>query len=219
MRPEQRAASAAGIASAGRQNAAFHESFWFCDVRHAACNLQGSPLQEIPRMQINGIARQLLAPLQFDATTSSAASLAATKAASPPAADSDAGSLGPGFHEILSRYDVTNITPREFSDLVQELHDSGEINDDEFRQLSRMRLELEQAGVGADDPIDLIDFFEDKLRDQTDDLGAPQDPTAPPPETAGKDPAITAETHRQLEWVRKFALVHAAGADGVDVGA
>jgi hypothetical protein len=169
-------------------------------------------------MQINGIARQLLGPLQFDAS-SAAASNTTTASTSTTAPESDVGALGPAFHEILSRYDVTNITPREFSDLVQELHESGEINDDEFRQLSRMRLELEQAGIGADEPIDLVDFFEDKLRDQTDDLGLPHDPTMPPPAVSGKDAASPAETQRQLDWVRKFALVHAAGADGIDLGA
>lgn len=170
-------------------------------------------------MQINGIARQLLGPLQFDATPSSAAAPAAAQAVANSSADADVGVVSSGFHEILSHYDVTNITPREFSDLVQELRDSGEIDDDEFRQLSRIRLELEQAGIGADEPIDLIDFVEDKLREQADHLAALKTPGSTDPTSTSDVTASIAESKRQLDWVHKFALVHAAGADGLDVGA
>jgi hypothetical protein len=170
-------------------------------------------------MQINGIARQLLGPLQFDTTSSASPASTTTADAVSSVAETDVASLGPGFHEILSRYDVKNITPGEFSDLVQELHDSGEINDNEFRQLSRIRLELEQAGVGADEPIDLVDFIEDKLRTQAGDLDAAQTPGSKDATSTSDVTASIAETKRQLDWVNKFALVHASGADGIDVGA
>ena len=124
-------------------------------------------------MQINGIARQILSPLQFDAAPASSSTPAPSAAGRDPKSDALSGVSGSAFHEILSRYDMTNTTPREFSALAQELHDSGEINDAEFRELSRMRLELEQAGQDPDDVINLVDFFENKLRDQTADFETP----------------------------------------------
>jgi hypothetical protein len=170
-------------------------------------------------MQINGIARQLLGPLQFDSAPSSpAASPSPAAAADSPADDLVVGRSG-AFHEILSRYDVTQITPRQFSDLVQKLHEAGEINDAEFRELARMRLELEQAGYGPDDPLSLVDFFEDKLRDRTAEFESSRDRTAPQVAATLDEAAFTSEAKRQLDWVRKFALVQAAGADAVDVGA
>lgn len=170
-------------------------------------------------MQINGIARQLLSPLQFDATPASSPPAAATSAGRDPGDDALTGVTGSAFHEILSHYDMTNTTPKEFSALAQELHDSGEINDAEFRELSRMRLELEQDGQAPDDVINLVDFFENKLRDQTAEFESQRAKADPQLAATLDESTFTAEAKRQLDWVKKFALVHAAGADAVDVGA
>lgn len=169
-------------------------------------------------MQINGIAQQLLAPLGFDRNNSSSS-------------DSTPGPIriqnddvitradGGAFHRILSQYDVTNITPGEFSNLVQDLHDAGEIDDAEFRELAKMRFELEQSGVPVDEPMDLVDFFTEKLQQRVDEFQSSRaaDPLHPPTEKEAN--AFTAEAKRQVEWVRKFALVNAAGAEAIDLGA
>lgn len=169
-------------------------------------------------MQINGIAQQLLAPLGFDRNNSSsndATNPGPIKIVNDDVITSDGGA----FHRILSRYDVTNITPGEFSNLVQELHEAGEIDDAEFRELAKMRLELEQSGVPFDEPTDLVDFFSDKLNKQADEFQTSRaaDPLHPP--TDKEAAAFTAEAKRQLEWIRKFALVSDAGAEAIDLGA
>lgn len=169
-------------------------------------------------MQINSIAQQLLAPLGFDRNSSSS-----NESTPGPIKIQNDDQItlteGGAFHRILSKYDVTNITPGEFSNLVQELHDAGEIDDAEFRELAKMRLELEQSGVPFDEPTDLVDFFTDKLQQRVDEFQQSRaaDPLRPP--TDKEAAAFTAESRRQLEWIRKFALVSDAGAEAIDLGA
>jgi hypothetical protein len=170
-------------------------------------------------MQINGIARQLLGPLQFDSAPSPPAGNAPAVGGAEPAGNDLVTDRGSAFHEILSRYDVTQITPREFSNLVQELHAAGEIDDAEFRELARMRLELEQGEYGPDDQLSLVDFFEDKLRRQADEFESARAQATPQVAATLDEAPYTAEAKRQLEWIRKFAIVQASGADAVDVGA
>ena len=169
-------------------------------------------------MQINGIAQQLLAPLTDRFSSSGSDSSTAAKATDTSASDffSTGGSE---FHEILSHYDVTNITPREFTALIQQLHDSGEITDADFRQLTRIRLELDQRGVQPDDRMNLVEFFESKLKDCRDHLDAVKAQATPDEAKKLNEKSYTAEAQSQLDWINKFALVHASGADGVDVGA
>lgn len=170
-------------------------------------------------MQIQSIAQQLLAPLTLDRNSASSADVTTPS----QSVDSSSGDLAVGgsraFHEIISQYDVTNITPREFTAMIQQLHDAGEINDTEFRDLSRMRLELEQAGAPPEQPLNLVDFFEKKLRDKQSDFQLMQQASLPEDARTLKGDAFTSEAKKQLDWVRKFALVHASGADGVDLGA
>ena len=170
-------------------------------------------------MQINGIAQQLLAPLGFDRNSSSSNDSTQPGPIKIVNDDIVTRTDGGAFHRILSRYDVTNITPGEFSNLVQELHEAGEIDDAEFRELAKMRLELEQSGVPVDEPMDLVDFFGDKLQQRVDEYqnSRAADPLHPP--TDREAAAFTAEVRRQLEWVRKFALVSDSGAEAIDLGA
>jgi len=170
-------------------------------------------------MQINGIARQMLGPLQLDTSTPSpSGSTAATKSGKSAGPDLNLDGLGPSFHEILSKYDMKSISPREFSELVQELHAAGEIDDTELRELSRIRVELEQEGLDSDTPIDLLDFFEDKLRHQTAQLETARDKADPKAAAKIDERPFTAEAQRQLDWIKKFAIVQAAGSRGIDVG-
>ncbi len=64
---------------------------------------------------------------------------------------------------ILNKYDVGDITPREFSEMMLELRKEGLISDDQFQQLSLIRGELDQAGIDADESVDLVSFYEQRL--------------------------------------------------------
>jgi hypothetical protein len=156
------------------------------------------------------------------AGTSTGGSEGTQKSAEAAEPGSDDGLLIDGrgdFHQILAEYDMASITPRQFGEMLQRLHQSGAIDDAELRQLARVRTELEQVGVRPDDPIDLVAFLErrEKAAQSKFDLARGDESS----DAAMIDAAeISLEDARaQLKWVRKFAVVHAAGSDGVDAGA
>lgn len=95
--------------------------------------------------------------------------------------------------DVLERYDVTDITPADFSEMVQELFQAGVINDRDLGQLSAIRLELDAEGFDPDDSVDLLEFYQDRVEDIT-------------RQTAGTANAPEAIRQR-LDWIQKFALV------------
>jgi hypothetical protein len=96
--------------------------------------------------------------------------------------------------DILEQYDVTDITPSEYSDMVQELFEAGVIDDGDFNQLAAVRLELDAAGVEPNESIDLVDFY----RRKAEDILRRTDGTAEPPDAL----------KQRLDWVEKFSLIH-----------
>src|SRR4051812_8417533 len=67
------------------------------------------------------------------------------------------------YRQILANYDVTDITPQQFSQLIRELHSSGAINDDELHELAGIRFELDRAEISPDEPVNLIDVFSTRV--------------------------------------------------------
>ena len=63
------------------------------------------------------------------------------------------------FRQILAQYDVSAITPREFSMLAQQLYQARAISADDFQELSQMRALIDQQYSDPDDPVDLTEFF------------------------------------------------------------
>ncbi|MBI3461806.1 MAG: hypothetical protein HY000_01930 [Planctomycetes bacterium] len=115
------------------------------------------------------------------------------------------------FREILSRYDVHHISPREFSELVQKLFDAGEITQAEVQELSLLRLELDKRHADADQPLDLVRFLQDQLRQQEDEINRQN--RHHPEQPIDRDAALRL-TRRQLEWMEKFASVQAGRFSG-----
>jgi hypothetical protein len=64
---------------------------------------------------------------------------------------------------ILAEYDLHDITPREFSELTGRLYDSGAISDADRALFSVLRRELDDAGIDADESVDLFALVEDRL--------------------------------------------------------
>jgi len=95
--------------------------------------------------------------------------------------------------DVLQKYDVTDITPTQFSSMVQELFEAGVINDRDLGQLATIRLELDAEGFDADDSIDLLEFYQDKVED----LARQTSGTADAP----------AAIRQRLDWIQKFAMV------------
>ena len=102
--------------------------------------------------------------------------------------------------QILSQYDVTRMSPSEFTEMLQKLHDAGAITDAEFKELSSVRVDLDAAGIDADEKIDLRSFYREQLQQldkQLTDANAAQI-------QATRDPVA-----RKLDWIEKFAIMHA----------
>lgn len=170
-------------------------------------------------MQINGIAKQLLNPLSLGQANNNGANTSTTSVLNR-LKDAAGSPGGAAFHEILARYDVTAISPREIGELAQELHSAGEISDSDLRDLNQIRAELEKDGVDPNEQVDLSKLLEQKLaqRCAERDVLKAQEPKATASDIAAAE-KLVAEKNRQLDWVKKFALVQAAGAEGIDAGA
>ena len=101
------------------------------------------------------------------------------------------------LRDIANDYDIQSIKPQELSEMLGRLHESGVITDDEYRMLGQLRVELEEAGYEADEPVDLIRFCEAKLKE----IENEQDDAQKVPENAEKN------TRAQLAWLQKMAII------------
>ena len=108
------------------------------------------------------------------------------------------------LREILAQYDVTDITPREFSEMLHKMHKSGVIAEDELKDLSLIRMDLDRDGIDPDESIDLVDYCANKLR-------------KPPPDfdtsTLSGDETSPEVLQRRLAWLEKLALVQSSPDD------
>ena len=109
---------------------------------------------------------------------------------------------------ILADYDVTDITPREFSEMLTELRDAGALSEDDFHELSQIRIDLDRDGIDSDDSIDLVAYYTRKFQ---------QAEKAAPGETGG----TSAENlGRRLAWLQKLATAQSAPDEvGLDLAA
>jgi hypothetical protein len=112
--------------------------------------------------------------------------------------------------DILRHYDVTHITPEEFSQMVQKLYKAGTISEKDFQELSIVRGDLENAGVEPDESINILEFYSDKLSKAQKNLGSNLDEAARQ-QRLGPD-------LRRLDWMQKFAMIQAnPDAVGLDL--
>ena len=110
------------------------------------------------------------------------------------------------FRAIVSQYDVTKISPRALSEMLQKLRSAGAISDAELQELSLMRLDLDAQGVDPEKPTNVLDFYADRLRQLQDEQA--KSPAAAGSGTAGE--ASVASVQRRLDWLRKLATVQSS---------
>ncbi len=128
----------------------------------------------------------------------------------PPTPVAAAGATT-AFREIVAPYDVTEISPRQFSEMIQKLYDTGLLTDQQFQELSQIRVQMDSDGVEPDEAIDLVDFYLDKLRRLRESL---EDASGLLP--TGEQSRLASIGHL-LEWVEKFAAIQSAGdGSGLD---
>ena len=106
---------------------------------------------------------------------------------------------------ILAHYDVHNISPSDFSTMAQKLHDGGAVTDAELQELTAIRQDLDAAGVGANQKVDLVDFYNNKIRQ------------AQQQAKIDKSVSRVEPLMRRAQWVQKFALIQSQpGAAGIN---
>jgi hypothetical protein len=113
------------------------------------------------------------------------------------------------LNEIIKQYDVTDITPADFSKMISKLHEAGAITDQEFQELSSIRTELESEGLDSDHSVNLVELYGDKVK-KLQLTG----------ETSVPDKQKLAPAMHKLDWLQKFSLLHAnPESTGIDMAA
>lgn len=141
---------------------------------------------------------------------------AATEAPSAPngaSLDSSAGDAT-ALREVLGRYDVTHISPRQFSQMLRELRETGALDAPDVDRLTQILVDLDAEGIDPEEELDLVEFYThrlDELQDRLEDSGSDEEAFA------GVAPALAAVEQR-LDWLTKFALMHSVPETvGVDL--
>lgn len=98
--------------------------------------------------------------------------------------------------DILARYDLTDITPREFSQMLDELHQAGLLTDEQYQELNEIRKDLASADVLPQEKIDLLDFYR-RLLEKADRVGGDG--------AEGGTARQVADWRRRLTWLEKLA--------------
>lgn len=111
--------------------------------------------------------------------------------------------------ELASRYDVTRITPSEFSEFARKLFDAGTIGPADLAELLAIRADLDSAGIRPDQRVDLVEFYREKALTVQRQAEIDGD--------AANDRLISS-VRRKLDWAEKLAAVHRQ-SDSVDVDA
>jgi hypothetical protein len=114
------------------------------------------------------------------------------------------------WRDILSRYDMTQISPREFSELVQELHAGNHIGRDDAKDLAMIRLELDRSGLDPERPIDLLEYLSDKLDREAAELDTLRDVDSTQPAERSRREIELRTTQGQLNWIERFAAARRA---------
>jgi hypothetical protein len=104
--------------------------------------------------------------------------------------------------DILSDYDVTDISPAQFSEMIQKLFDAGTISQQELQQLAAIRLDLDLENVEADESVDLLEFYTRKIEKIQRGLSDSDTPATGQQQLA---PLLS-----RLDWLEKFALIQSS---------
>jgi hypothetical protein len=115
--------------------------------------------------------------------------------------------------QILAQYDVTDITPRKYSEMVQKLRDTGTLGEADVRELTQVRTDLDADGTGANENVNLLTFYQQRLHTLQ---GQAQQSDSESTKAAAVKQSM-ASAQRRLEWVQKLAAMHdASDSVGLD---
>ncbi|MHC4405732.1 MAG: hypothetical protein ACYTG0_39300 [Planctomycetota bacterium] len=109
------------------------------------------------------------------------------------------------LRNVLAGYDVTDMSPRHFSEMIQKLHQNGAVSDRQLHDLSMIRADLDAADLDPDEPLNLLEFYVDRLREVLGDL----DDHVNSGDLGPVRITAASTLQRRLEWLEKFALIQA----------
>lgn len=136
---------------------------------------------------------------QAGGTSASTGSSAGKPAGSAAAGSSSSPANTDALRSLAAQYDVSRITPREFSELLQRLRQAKALSESDLQELAGIRTDLEHEGIEPDQEIDLVEFYRRRLAQLQDRPGK----TAP-----SADPSEVEKTRRRLDWLVRLALWH-----------
>jgi len=163
-------------------------------------------------MQISNVVSGLADPTTWGKKSEAAVQTAtsALKSIEPQSQTNPAANKASA--EILRQYDITNISPEAFSQMIQKLYKAGTLSEKDYQELSAVRMDLEQAGVEPDEAINMLEFYSDRVSKAQKELGTTLD-------EAAQQQRLGPDMHR-LDWMQKFAMIQAnPDAVGLDMAA
>lgn len=134
------------------------------------------------------------------------AATAGGKASSDATASASAGSTATdAMRKVLADYDVTNISPKAFSEMLQKLRQAGALSEKDYQELASLTADLEQDGATSDQAVNVVSLCSKKLAAAQAKLSSGQ--------AAAAQQATVASLQRQSDWLQKFAQLHAGQSD------
>ena len=172
--------------------------------------LQDHNFNGYPTMQISNVISGLSDPTSWGKKGEAAVQTGASEIKSIDSQVQTNSNAQKASADILRQYEITNITPTEFSQMIQKLYKAGAISEKDYQELSAVRGDLEKAGIGSDESVDMLEFYSNKLSKEQKALGNTLD-EASRQQSLGSD-------KRRLDWMQKFAAIQANPDDvGLDV--
>jgi hypothetical protein len=109
------------------------------------------------------------------------------------------------MRQVMADYDLTQITPQQYSEMLDRLRKGNAITEEEYSQLSQVRTELDSEGVGESEKVDLLSFYHQRsqrLSKQVEETSS---------DTAGRAALAKSlrDTQHRLDWLEKLEMVHA----------
>jgi hypothetical protein len=169
-----------------------------------AGSLKGLPYLGTRAMDISQILNAFKTPSAAKSPGSSGTTTSVPNVAADPPQSGFSPELARAIREIASRYDLTEISPHDFSELVKKLQDAGALSTADVQELAHIRLELEQSGIDPHEPVDLVRFFQQKLAQQEKDLRKQE--ARQPGLTLNRTDALSGIL-RQIDWLQKLSSV------------
>ncbi len=165
-------------------------------------------------MSVASIPQSVLGSLGSIASSSAISGASAT--AAPDGSSSSLNNTSAQVHSILAAYNLEEISPSELSTMTQQLQQAGALSPADFADLTQLRSQLDSEGTSPEEPVNLLDFLNDKLSTQKKQLNTAVQKS--PNGAAGVNTdAYLGQTVRQLSLVQKLATVQGAtGSDPLD---